>query len=214
MTTTEQEVKRSDSQEPAILQLELAKKEQKLVANESKLKDYLNTFYGDIHAIRLRIQMHLEIANASKSGRLLHDQFWGFFQGNANVNLVVAGMFSIFDDNTKYILKQFTGLLRTINVYSLTNEDISRWLTEIAPYESFRHCIIAHTTLYRPSVPEIDYEIFLKILEQFEHKLVAIQKKHITHPLVIKGVWNASTIDLETPALCELRKLLSINYLP
>lgn len=174
---------------------------------QQHLKEYLDTFHADIHNIRLRMQLHLEIADAVKSGALLNQQFWGFFQGNVNVSLIVAGMFSIFEDGKDRNLKKFVRFMRTMNIYLITDEEIAGWIKRLQPHEGYRNCFIAHSSLKKPFVPPVDYKIFIEMLDQLASKL-EILKQLITDHRLLTNVWHVPTVDPENPVLLDLRKLL------
>lgn len=177
-----------------------------------ELKTYLNRFFQDIHTTRLRISIHEEIANVVKAGQLRHQQFWGFMQNNVNVSLVVANMFSIFDDNRKHTLKTFIRLLKSYKIDTITMNDVNNWLNLIQPYEPFRNKMIAHSDINRPLVPPVYYEEFLKLLADFENKLQQISKEYITDLRARNGTWSVTIVDLGTPVLAELREMLSEIY--
>ena len=176
--------------------------------HQETMKAYLNTFFGDIHNIRLRMQMHLEIANAVAAHTLNNQYFWGFFQGNVNVSLIVVGMFSIFEDGRDRTLKTFVRFLRARNIYFITDEDVSKWLACLKVYEGYRNCFIAHSSLTKPYVPPINYQIFIEILDELEIKLGKV-KGLIKDPRAFNGVWSVPIVDLESLVLLDLRKLLS-----
>ena len=183
------------------------------IEQQDILKAYLNRFLQDIHTVRLRIFIHEEIANVVKTGYLRHQQFWGFMQNNVNVSLVVANMFSIFDDNHKHTLKTFIRLLKSYKIKTITMNDVDSWLRSIHPYEQFRNKMIAHSDINRPIVPPVYYEKFLELLAAFENKLQQISKEYITDLRVRNGTWSVSVVDLGTPVLSELREMLSEIYI-
>lgn len=193
--TTEQDVS-----QPSLITLPLDK--------QFELKEYLNRFFEGIYETKLRIQMHIEISNTFKLNNMKHKQFWGFFQNNVNLSLIVARMFSIFDENNKHILKKFIRFLRSLKIYNLTELDAANWIRELEPYEGFWNGIIAHTDLIRSFVPKIPYDKFIHLLNQLECKLTAIRAMYITHNSVINGEWAVSELNLECGILSELRQLL------
>ena len=174
-----------------------------------ELKEYLNRFFDGFYETKLRIQTHLEVSKASQTNLLQNQRFWHFFQNNTNVSLVVARMFSLFDENHKHILKRFIRFLRSQKIYNLTDLDIANWFKVLEPYESFRNGIIAHTALNLPFVPEIAYEKFLDLLNQFENKLTTIRVMYITESSVINGTWSDPSLYLECEILSDLRIILS-----
>ena len=97
------------------------------------------------------------------------------------------------------------------NIYLLTKLDVSHWIKHLKPYEGFRDGVIAHFQLIKPLVPNVDYQIFLNLLEEFECKLQEIHRKYITHNSVKYGTWSVSTANFDTQMLVELRQLLKCS---
>ena len=177
---------------------------------QQELKVYLDTFYDGIHETRMFIQFHTEVANAVKSGSLMHTQFWACMQKSVYVSLVVGCMFAIFDDGYQSTIKKFVRFLRSEVIYNIEEKDVSGWINAIQAYEEFRNKIIAHTTTRKPLVPDVEYTIFLELLSQFESKLIAIQKKFITHHTLLNCEWSAPEIRLNNAILVDMRKVLEL----
>lgn len=100
--------------------------------------------------------------------------------------------------------------MRTFNFYNISEDDVSKWIALLSPYEGYRNCIIAHSSLKKPHVPSVDYKIFIEMLDQFEIKLEQVKQLISDHRLV-NGVWSVPNVDPENLILLELRNLLSCS---
>jgi len=211
MTTDITEIEQNKKIEPQEDLNEFQLKNEEQLKKEQQLKEYLNTFYGSIYSTRMIIQLHLEIADVVKTGQLQHTQFWGCMQSSVYVSTVVSNMFAIFDDNNKHAFKGFIRFLRTMNIYSITDEHITRWLKTLEPYTGYRNCQIAHISLSKPFIPPVDYAPFRDVLTEFEQKLAEIHHQHITHHTLRNGTWYSSTVNLESELLIDIRNVLALS---
>ncbi len=185
-------------------------KERDEIDRQRKLKEYLDIFYQRIYSTRMLIQMHMEIANTVRTKNLLYDQYWACMQVSVFVGQITSNMFAIFDENKKHALKQFVAFLHQFHEYSL-DDGIIKWFELIKPFEEFRNCKIAHVSIKKPIIPDVDYAVFQTILDEFEKMLRDIHKKHVTHHLVMNGTWNGSELNLDAEVLTDLRKILELS---
>ena len=182
------------------------------IEDQKKLKENIDKLYGDIYAVRLRIEIHRAIADVAGNDCIKNNQYWGFVQTHDNVSVAILRLSAIFDKGGSSPLNQLLKILKK-NSRIIEHKDINNWRKKIEKYIKnymwIRHKMIAHTDANPRTAPLIDYETILNIMSELEKKLNAIRESLLIDTSIINGLWVKSTVQDDNMVIADLKDIIN-----